>query len=190
MNLLNEAQLYDFFAEHFHPDRYRIAFRLELLPAYAVGSDGDDFQRWLAGEAEPTWSRKQQVIDAIRDERRAGLVSRRVKVMSAQPTEYERYAAEWGYAYNVPAGEDVRVYDLAARPLPADVADHDFWLLGDDRGLAMNYDERGRFEGASHPSPDDLDSYIRTRDVLWAAATPFESWWAAHPELRRRPRVA
>ena len=32
--------------------------RVQTLDRYDVGSDGDDFRRYLAGEAEPTASRK------------------------------------------------------------------------------------------------------------------------------------
>jgi len=56
MELLDEAATGAWFAEHYGPAAAHAAFRLELLPAYAVDSDGDDFHRWLAGESEPTWN--------------------------------------------------------------------------------------------------------------------------------------
>lgn len=31
-------------------------FRMETLPAYTVDSDGDDYQRWLAGSQSPRGS--------------------------------------------------------------------------------------------------------------------------------------
>ena len=73
-------------------------FRMETLPAYTVDSDGDDYQRWLAGESEPTWERKTRWMDVLRRERAAGKVSSRVRVLSEQLTDYECYACEWGYA--------------------------------------------------------------------------------------------
>src|SRR3954451_18350582 len=183
--LLPEDEINAFFAEHYRRDACRTAFRLELLASYAVGTDGDDFSRWLAGEPEPTWERKNPWLQVLRDERADGLRSSRIKVMSARPTDYERYAAEWGYALNVPAGEDVRIWDLSQHPLPADIVHRDFWLLGEDQVLVMHYDAHGRFEGASTPRPAEVPRYRHTRDVLWAGAEPFEPWWARHPELRR-----
>ena len=67
-------------------------FRLETLPAYAVTSDGDDFHRWVAGKAEPTWERKRPWLETLRAERRAGKLRSRVRILSDGLTEYERYA--------------------------------------------------------------------------------------------------
>jgi hypothetical protein len=189
-DLLDEAAIGAWFAEHYGPDAAHTAFRLELLPAYAVDSDGDDFRRWLAGEPEPTWKRKNAWLKVLRDEHAAGLRSSRVRVISEHPTDYERYASEWGYALNAEAGEDIRVWHLADQPLPPEIMRHDFWLVGDEHVLVMHYDTHGRFEGASTPPPSHAVDYQRTRDVLWAGAEPFMSWWARHPELRRTRRAA
>jgi len=189
-DLLDEAAIGAWFEQHYGPDAAHTAFRLELLPAYAVDSDGDDYRRWLAGEAEPTWERKSAWLKVLRDERATGLQSSRVKVMSAVPTDYERYAAEWGYALNSEAGEDIRIWDLAERALPAGIITHDFWLVGDDQVLVMHYDPRGLFEGASIPPAADVPRYLRTRHALWSIAEPFPQWWARHPELRRHRQVS
>jgi hypothetical protein len=185
MDLLSEDELGTWFAEHYGPQAAYTAFRLEALPAYTVDSDGDDFARWLAGEAEPTWERKNAWLQVLRDEAAAGLRSSRVRVVSQVPTDYERYAAEWGYALNAEAGEDIRIWHLADHPLPDGIVTDDFWLVGDDHVLAMHYDDYGRFEGASVPESNLIPHYRHTRDVLWAGAEPFERWWARHLELRR-----
>jgi hypothetical protein len=187
VDLLDEEDLGAWFGRHYGPDAARAAFRLELLPAYTVDSDGDDFARWLAGEPEPTWERKNAWLQVLRDERAAGLRSSRVRVVSEVLTDYERYAAEWGYALNAEAGEEIRVWHLADHPLPPGIMNHDFWLVGDDHVLVMHYDDIGRFEGASEPTPNLIPRYRHTRDVLWAGAEPFGAWWARHLELRRRP---
>lgn len=185
--MLDEQQLGDFFAQHFT----RTAWRLELLPAYAVGTDGGDFQRWLDGAPEPMWSRKNMYLDALREDAAAGRSNARVKVMSAQPTDYERYACEWGYALNVKAGEDVRILDLAVCPLPGLLDGiQDFWLLDSTHVLVMHYDEHGRFEGGSVAEPGTVGRYQRARAGAVAASQPFQSWWARHPELRRSRRAA
>jgi hypothetical protein len=44
-------------------------FRMECLPEYAVSSDGDDYHRWLAGEDEPTWSRKREWLETLSSDR-------------------------------------------------------------------------------------------------------------------------
>jgi len=64
-----------FIDEHYHRPGDRL-FRMEVLPEYEVGSDGEDFRRWLAGAGEPTWSRKQPWLDTLRREHANGQVSR------------------------------------------------------------------------------------------------------------------
>lgn len=188
--MLGEQELYDWFAEHFVPGRCTRAFRVEFLSAYTVGSDGSDYQRWLDGEAEPTWERKNEVLRTIGEEAEAGLVTERVKVITDPRTDYDRYACEWGYAFNGPAGEEIRVWDLADHALPELPITHDFWLLDENKVLRMHYDEMGRFEGASIPKRSALSDYSRTRELLWGGAQPFHTWYPAHPELLRARRAA
>lgn len=188
MNVLSEQELNDFFEENFIPERHSVAFRAEFLSEYDVGTDGSDFHRYAAGELEPTWDRKRDVLKAIQTETDAGLVTERVKVIAAPVTLYDRYACEWGYDLNRTVGERIRIWDLAERALPQLEVTQDFWLLGDTAVLLMHYDEVGRFEGAS--LPDDPAPYVRTRDALWAGAVAFEDWYPAHPELRQARRAA
>jgi hypothetical protein len=170
-----------------HLGRFRRdLFRMETLPAYAVSSDGDDYQRWLAGETEPTWARKNRWLATLRAERAAGKISRRVRVLSAQLTEYEKYACEWGYALNAAAGEDIRVLRSAEHSVPEDVmTDRDFWIVDDREVVAMHYDAEGRFEYAEILPEDALGRHLDARDQAWEAAEPFVEWWARHPELHR-----
>jgi uncharacterized protein DUF6879 len=174
-----------------HLGRFRRElFRMETLPAYAVSSDGDDYLRWLAGETEPTWERKNRWLATLRAERAAGKISRRVRVLSAQLTEYERYACEWGYALNAPAGEDIRILRRGEHGIPQDViTDRDFWIVDDSEVVAMHYDADGRFEGAEVLPSDTLERHRDTRDRTWEAAEPFVQWWARHPELHRSVAV-
>jgi hypothetical protein len=190
MSLLDVDELLAYF------DHYRSAFRAEFRSDYLVVTDENaagvsDFQRWLAGAESPDAERKGGVLQDLRDELADGRRLYRVKVMHAPPTDYERYAAEWGYAYNVEAGEEVHIWDLAKRPLPAEARDlRDFWLFNGESVLVMHYDEHGRYEGAELADPVDLPHYLAARDALLAGAEEFRQWWAAHPELRRRGAAA
>jgi uncharacterized protein DUF6879 len=165
-------------------------FRMETLPEYAVSSDGDDYRRWLAGETEPTWERKNRWLATLRAERAAGKISRRVRVLSAQLSEYERYACEWGYALNTAAGEEIRILRRGEHSLPEGaIIDRDFWIVDDREVVAMHYDEDGRFEGAEILPEATLDWHRDARDRTWAVAEPFGAWWASHPELHRSVNV-
>ena len=172
-----------------HLGRYqRTLFRMETLPEYAVTSDGDDFNRWLAGAHEPTWERKNRWLDVLRAERAEGKVSRRVRVLSEELTEYERYSCEWGYALNAPAGEDIRVLRRGEHVIPDAHTDHDWWLVDGRDVVLMRYDNEGRFKFAD-TQPDPTGEYLDAAGLAWESAEPFLEWWARHPELHRQVAV-
>jgi hypothetical protein len=179
-DILDSAEL----GAHLNSYRSRL-FRMETLPEYTVDSDGGDFQRWLAGEAEPTWDRKDRWLDTLRRERAQGRISSRVRIISEQPTDYERYSCEFGYALNAAAGEDIRILHRGEHSIPA-LDERDFWIIDDDEAVAMHYDDVGRFCGAEVLPATDLPILLLARDVAWAAAEPFPQWWARHPEFHRK----
>jgi hypothetical protein len=186
--MLDAADLGQLIAERFT----HTAFRLETLPAYEVatdrnsGGDVSDFDRYLAGEAEPLLDRKAPWLDVLAAERRGLKYRYRVRILGGPngTTPYERYSAEWGYAYNVRAGEGVFVLDRSERPVPPPVLQHDYWLLDDEVAIRMHYEVDGQFAGATM-EPNMLDAYRASRDAAMAAAVPFAAWWARHPEQRR-----
>lgn len=166
-------------------DATRSLFRLETLPTYDVPTDRGDFPRYLAGETGPDMERKGRWLDFLREQRAQGVYRHRVRVLRTPLSDYDRYACDWGYAYNVPAGDDTRILDLSERPLPAAVVDHDFWLVDHERAVRMHYDDAGRFLGATVVEPVELGRYQAARDAAWQAAKPFDGWWAQHPEYHR-----
>lgn len=173
-----------FIDEHYNQSGDQL-FRMEVLPEYEVTSDGEDFQRWLEGATEPTWSRKQPWLDTLRRERENGQISRRVRILSEQVTDYERYACYFGYRYNGEY-EDIRVLRRGEHEIPTDLIERDFWIIGDAIVVTMYYHEHGRFEGAEVADPGELGGHLRTRDRAWSVAEPFAAWWARHPELHRK----
>jgi hypothetical protein len=163
----------------------RSAFRLELLDRYDVASDGVDFERFLHGEPEPTWERKQPWLDRLHRERASGILRHRVHVLRTPLTDYLRYECEWGYALNAGAGEDIRILDLSERPLPDGLPDHDFWLIDDQFPIRMHYDRDGAFLGADPAGNAALPGYQLARDEAVAAAEAFGTWWDRHSEEHR-----
>ncbi len=176
-----------FIDEHYNQPGDQL-FRMEVLPEYEVTSDGEDFQRWREGAAEPTWTRKQPWLDTLRRERENAQISTRVRILSDQLTDYERYACDFGYRYNGEY-EDIRVLHLGEHRIPAGLIESDFWIIKDSIVVTMHYDEHGRFGGAEVADPSELADYLRTRDQAWAAAESFAPWWARHPELHRKVAV-
>jgi hypothetical protein len=184
---LDAAQLGELIRSRFT----RRAFRLETRAAYEVGSDGGDVARYLRGEREPDPERKGAWLTRLRAEQAAGKLRQRVHVLRSPLSGYLRYECEWGYVPNVAAGEDVRILDLAERPLPAGLdIDHDFWLLDDQLVVRMHYDEGGRFLGAEVLVAAELPRYRLGRDAALEAAEPFSSYWGRHPEYHRVNQAA
>lgn len=156
----------------------RSLFRLEVQRAYDVPADGNDFQRYLAGEPSPDMERKQRWLDFLREQRAQGIYRHRVRVLRTPLSDYDRYACAWGYSYNVQAGDDTRILDLTDHPhLPGAWRWGDFWLVDDEHAIDMHYDETGRFLGAVKANPDTIDRYRATRDTAWEAAEPFNTWY-------------
>ena len=164
-------------------------FRMECLPEYAVSSDGDDYHRWLAGEAEPTWSRKQEWLAELAADRDAQIQHQRVRRFGATLTEYELYSCAWGYALNSEVGEDIRVLRDGEHNIP-DLMDAEYWVINDNIVVPVLYDRQGRFVGARVLTPDRATEFLADRNLAWSAAEPFNQWWARHPELHRNRLVA
>lgn len=184
--MLTAAQL----GEYIDTRLTRSAFRLETLDHYDVESDGGDFERYLRGEPGPDEERKRPWLERLQREREAGLVNQRVHVLSTPLSDYLRYECEWGYRPNSLAGEDIRIIDLTEMPPDyAGLTDHDFWLIDDEHGIRMIYDDRGRFLGAE-PREDLVPWYQRAKAVGLAAGEPFLEWWERHSEEWRDHNAA
>jgi hypothetical protein len=166
--------------------------RVQTLDRYTVASDGEDYQRYLRGEAEPDAARKQPWLDHLRSLVESGRRWRNVHVLTTPLTPYLQYAAEWGYRYNVAAGQDVRIVELVADDLLGNLAAvGDFWVIDHELVVRMEYDGGGRFVGAEViPGPRDAALYRSVADLLWRQSEPFTSWWNTHPQYHRGTRAA
>jgi hypothetical protein len=177
--LLNEAELGTLLDQ-----AQRELFRLEVLDAYDVATDGGDFARYVAGERGPDPARKGPWLQRLREDAARGLHNSRVHVVRSPLNDYLRYEMEWGYLPNSEAGEDIRILDLAETSAPR-LPDHDFWLMDRNTAVIMRYDDAGRFLGAHVAPRRRLWSYQRAAEMAWDAAVPFGHYWAAHPGYQR-----
>jgi hypothetical protein len=161
-------------------------FRLEARDSYDVATDGGDFHRYVRGEPGPDPARKQPWLDRLAADREAGLQHRRVHVLRSPIGDYLRYEAEWGYAFNTQAGEEIRILDTADMPCPGRLLLDDYWVADGRDVVLMHYDAAGRFLAASVLAPEAIGIYGAAAAEAWDVARPFEVWWAAHPEYHRR----
>jgi len=183
--MLDFDEILTYFDEH----HTRSAFRLEALDVYDVESDGADVARYLAGEDVPTATRKSPWLDQLHTDTAAGKLWSRVHVLATPLNDYLRYECEWGYVYNVAAGEDVRILDTVETSLPDAVIVREFWLFDDEHVLLMHYDDAGHLLGGEPLPPEHAGAYRAAAKAAWDAAQPFNIWWARHPEEHRSNRV-
>lgn len=181
--MLDEQELGDYIDSRFT----RVLFRLETLDLYDVASNGDDYQRYLAGEAKPDPEHKKPWMEHIRGEVARGAHTYRVHVVRSPLNDYLRFECERDYVYNARAGERIRILDLAERPRPADLLDEDFWLIDDRDVLRMHYDGEGRYVGAEVVPEEALPRYLAAKDAAWSGAVDFSDYWKAHPGYWRDP---
>lgn len=175
-------------AEYIGQRHTRDLFRLETLSYYDVGSDGEDYHRYLRGEPTPNAQAKQPWLDHLRADIAAGRHWRRVHALTTPLTDYVRYECEWAYTFNVAGGEDVRIIDDAGAPL---MGVGDFFVIDHEHVVRSHYDGGGRFLGAEVVAEVSAKApYIALADAIWPTAHPFTDWWKRHPEYHRSTRAA
>jgi len=167
-----EGEAWSRYFQDFHSS----AFRLELHPVYTMPGEADELRRFLAGEKPPSdyhygW------LDTVANAATAGKTMRRVRVVTRPLTDYIRYEFEWGFVYNVHAGEDIRVLDLTGRPGPG-LPDYDFWMFDESAVVKLLYRPDGTQIVRELIQDPDIAAYLRYRDAAWQDAVPFEGYWA------------
>lgn len=150
----------------------RYAFRLETLPVYKVGPEEEEFQQFLAGDPPPPDSDDTDWIRRLRAYRAAGKHVGRVHVVTPPLTDYLRYEFEWGYEFQVAAGEDVRILDLSRRDDPG-LPDQDFWLFDDETVVLMHYREDGTQIGRERLVNADVSPYLRYMELALRHSVPY-----------------
>ena len=182
------ATLGEFIEAHAHRAGDEV-FRMECLPRYSVTSDGDDYHRWAAGAAAPSWARKRAWLDELAHDRATGIRHERVRRFGAVLSDYELYSCAWGYALNSEAGEDIRVLRDGEHDVP-DLLDTEYWVVNNGIVVPVLYDSTGGFVGAAVLGPERSTDFLADRAAAWRAAEPFGQWWARHPELHRERMAA
>lgn len=175
--MLTLAQLGEFVAEHHTRD----LFRLETLSYYRSDSDADDFRRYLHGDPAPTAEAKRPWLDRLQADVDAGRRWRKVHLASTPLSDYERYEFEWGFTYNVTAGEEIRIAERARTPELGALGD--YFVLDHEHVVRSHYSDDGRFLGAQ--VLEDGAPFIAVAELLWSQTQNFNTWWAQHPQYHR-----
>lgn len=183
--LLTEQELGDLIDAN-HRGAGDVLFHREGLRRYDVPSQNADRTAWLAGRFDPA-----QVIAwtaRLADERERGMVSQRLRVISAQPTDDERMSLQAALPV-IAREEQVRILHRGEHPVP-DLVDADFWIARPAGRpvvvILSHYTERGAFVGAEVVPPALHAPYLREQELGWAVAVPYADWIAANRDLLTR----
>lgn len=182
--LLTEAELGDVIDAHYR-DPGDLLFHREGLPWYDVESQNLDRSAWQAGRFDPAqvtaWAAR------LASERERGMVSRRLRIVSAELTDDERMSLQAALPV-LAEYEDVRVLRRGEQLVPG-LVDHDYWILRQADGppvvIAMRYSDGGTFLGGEVVPAHLHGAYLRDQELAWAIGIPYAEWWAAHPDLHR-----
>jgi hypothetical protein len=180
--LLTEDELGDVIDQHYR-GRGDVLFHREGLPWYDVESQNADREAWQAGRFDPTQVRAW--ADKLAAERKRGMVSQRLRILSTGLTDDERMSLQAALPL-IAKHEDVRILHRGEHPI-SDLINHDYWLIRPADApvvvIAMRYDATGGFLGAEIVPPARHAPYLRDQKLGWAIGVPYAQWWAANPDL-------
>lgn len=183
--MLDEQALEEFVFARFSRPNDQL-FRMERLPVYDVPSQNADRENWLAGHVDTT--ALEQWAGVLADDRRRGLVSRRVRVLSSVLTDDEAMSCHVALPI-IGRDQEVRILHCGEHLVP-ELLDHDYWVIEPASGqvdvIRMIYSDGGAFLGAEVVPPAEHAPYLRERDLAWSIAEPFAPWWNRHRELHRK----
>lgn len=150
------------------------AFRLELRQVYTMPDEEEDLAAFEQGQLPPPgyhygW------LDTVADAVKAGKTFRRVRIVTRPLSFYTQWEFVWGFAWNVKAGEDIRILDVTEQP-ELDLPDHDFWLFDDTTVVKLLYRPNGTQIGRELVEHPDLSRYLAWRDATWEQAVPFADY--------------
>jgi hypothetical protein len=159
------------------------AFRLEALDVYSIPGEEEDLARFRKGQKPPHDTNAQwaQTIGAAISR---GVDFQRVRLVRKPVSEYVRFETEWGYKFNVPAGEqtfalfyeDVITFRNEVPILK------DFWLFDNSRCFLMAYDFWGRFLGVNEIPREAVPAYVQLKAECLERAVDIQKTflWNAH----------
>lgn len=152
-------------------------FRLETLPQYLVPQEEERLAEWRAtGARTPRTPANDAWLAELHEIVARGIRWYRVRILDYPLHDYSRFELA-GYRDTDAAGQETFVADRAEHAELGDMHD-DFWLIDDEVGVCMIYDEDGHFLRPEMVA--DVASCRTMRDVAMQCAEPLERY------LRRR----
>lgn len=157
------------------------AFRLETRSTYALTYERADFERFLAGEptAPPQLDWWRPWLEEIARLTANGKTVGRVRVLDEPPSDYQRWET-WAARWHAEAGERIGYMPRSLAERLAVPLLHDWWLLDDERVIAMWFTATGEISGRELiTEPGAVARFCAWRDLAVQNATSAEKIAAA-----------
>lgn len=168
----------------------RSCFRLETLQHYTSPIEDELARAFNAGDSPAPHAGKRDWMELVDVAVVDGRVMQRVHVVREPVTSYVAFEIAWSYAYNVAAGEDVRIIPVPdTQRWPVGVSQQDFWLFDDTELFDMRYTPDGVWVGVEHVDEDAALWACEVRATALKIAVPWQEYVDAHPELAQRVPV-
>jgi hypothetical protein len=157
------------------------AFHFEEQRTYAIASEREDFERFIAGNPLPPpnsalWQPWLERVGRLKAE---GKSIGRVRILEEPPTDYQRWLL-WATPWAAAAGEDIRYMPRSRAEHIGLPLGHDWWLLDDERVLLTYFTFAGSIrEKILTDKPGDVARYRIWRDLAIAHSEHAEQVAAA-----------
>jgi hypothetical protein len=152
----------------------RSAWRFEQQPAYYLGYEREQFNRFLADDPAPPDENPdlRDWFAQTRHQVAEGKTIGRVRIIDEPTTDYQRWM-QWMDRWNRDAGETIQYLTRAAARaagLPVD-GGNDWWLFDDQRLMLMHFDsEYRRIKVELLEGEPEVEQARRWRETAIAAA--------------------
>ncbi len=143
-----------------------LATRIEVLPFFAIPEEAAAVAASIDGAA-PQLGFLSEWHEYLTESSEAGMVHRRLRLVTVPPTDYEKFEIRWAYPANAQRGEHIRLMPRDAAP----AAVRDVWLFDEDEAIELLYDQSGSYVGERRLPLDEATPLRRWISTAWDAAT-------------------
>jgi hypothetical protein len=152
------------------------AFRLETLDQYLVPHEEQELDRFLTGEPLPV-KQNIQWCETIRNNLARGKRMSRVHIVTIPLSPYLNFEIDWGYVFNLAAGEQIFIANRGPLVDPVLLEATDFWLFDQKTLIWMMYDKQGKILGFERDDdPAAIENCLSIRDRMIATAIPLREF--------------
>lgn len=145
------------------------AWRWECQGVYREPGEEEPLRQFLTGQPSLDWF--QGWLARVRGWKAAGQSIGRVRMLTEPLTDYLRFEL-FITPPAIEAGEDIGFLS-SAQAADLDAPAEDFWLLDDERVLALRFGAHGVSGAELITDPGKVSAYRAWRDTASAAAVPF-----------------